>query len=405
MTTLTNRGGVFLMLAVFGWAWGCSYEPAGAQRLSGIRVANDASLAARLERIRASHGVPGIGVAVLRPNGETVAVVGRRRADRETRLAPDDRFHLGSNTKAITASVVGRLVDRGMLRWDLTLAEAMPDLAAIDPALREVTLDMLMRHVAGLSRGNASPSEFDAGFDEAWPLDRQRAWLVERLVSRPPLYAPASRFAYSNDGYLIVGHVIERVSGKTWEDMVTQEVFVPLGMTACGFGPTATAARPHGNWGHDVEDGQYVPTEQDVARFVGPSGTVHCSLGSWLRFAAAHTYPAAGAWISASAINHLHEPFVPAGFKAGRGVGLGWGVVRGGPPGLKLTHNGSNGYNFSEMVVMPHLQAAVLVTCNAGDKRASQACSEIRDLLVGELLDETGRRSTSRSALDDPERE
>ena len=342
----------------------------------------DLQLAARLERARSAHGVPGMGAAVLRGDRIAIAVAGKRRVDRDAPLVATDAFHLGSDTKSMTASVVARLVERRVLRWDETVAEALPGIAPrMDPAFRPVTLDMLMRHVAGLPTGDAFTPEFTAGFDdEHWPIAKQRAWMAERFLSRPPVGTPGTRFAYSNYGYLILGHVVEHATGRTWEELMREEVFEPLAMTGCGFGPTATSARPGGNWGHDVKDGAYVPTEEDNPPLIGPAGTVYCPLVDWAKFAAAHAGSGPAGWLTPGSLAHLHGPATFAGTPPDKDIALGWGVTRTDPP--RLTHAGSNGYNDAEIVVIPRLHAAVLVTCNAGDEKAKAAAKEVLDGLV-----------------------
>jgi CubicO group peptidase (beta-lactamase class C family) len=351
-----------------------------------LEIRHDAALEARLEKVRAATGLPGMGAAVLQGSRVRLAVTGRRRADRTAPIRESDAFHLGSDTKALTASVVARLVDRGLLRWGETLAEALPEIAPrMDPAFRTVTLEMLMRHVAGLPTGGAFTPEFTAGFDdEHWPVEKQRAWMAERFLSRPPKTTPGSRFAYSNYGYLILGAVVERAAGSPWEELVRREVFTPLGMTGCGFGATATAARPDGVWAHDVKGGAYVPTEEDNPPLLGPAGTAHCSLGAWARFAAAHAGEGPDGWLKPASLAHLHEAARFEGVDSGKDIALGWGVTRTDPP--RLTHAGSNGYNDAEIVVIPRLRAAVLVVCNAGDDRARAAAREIVDALVAELV-------------------
>ncbi len=358
---------------------------AGTAPAPELVVRQDAQLAARLEKARSAHGLPGMGAAVVRREGIAIAVAGRRRADRDTPLAVGDGFHLGSDTKAMTASLVARLVDRGLLRWNETLAEALPDIAAkMDPGFRPVTLDQLMRHVAGLPSGGAFTPEFTAGFDdEHWPMLRQRAWMAERFLSRPPKVPPGTRFAYSNYGYLILGHVVEHATGKTWEDLIRQEVFAPLAMTGCGFGPTATSKEPDGNWGHDRKAGVYVPTEDDNPPLIGPAGTVHCPLADWARFAAAHAGLGPASWLIPASMAHLHEGLTLEGVDSGKDIALGWGVTRTDPP--RLTHSGSNGSNDAEIVVIPRLRSAVLVTVNAGDALAMAAAKAVLDALVAEV--------------------
>lgn len=348
-------------------------------------VQEDPSLAARLERTRTAHGLPGLEAVVLQGQSLRIAVVGRRRTDRAGSLAVGDAFHLGSDTKSMTASVVARLVDRHVLRFDETLAEALPEIAPkMDPAFRSVTLDMLMRHVAGLPTGGAFTPEFAAGFDdEHWDIAKQRAWMAARFLSRPPKAEPGTLFAYSNYNYLIIGHVLEHATGKTWEELMREEVFSPLSMTGCGFGPAATSAKPDGAWGHDVKDGAYVATEEDNPPLIGPAGTVHCPLVDWARFAAAHAESGPVGWLSAASLAHLHEGVAHTGLPPGKDIALGWGVTRTDPP--RLTHSGGNGYNVAEIAVIPSLHAAVLVTCNAGDERARTTTKAVLDALVGEI--------------------
>src|SRR5262245_11704163 len=360
---------------------GCAPTPdATPVKHAELHVHADPDLAKRLEAWRAEAGVPGLGAAILRGDDLAIAVAGTRRADQTTPLATTDAFHLGSDTKAITASVVARLVDRGVLRWNETLSEAMPDITDMDPAYKPVTLDMLMRHVAGLPQSGAFTSEFTAGFDESWPLARQRAWMAQRFLSRPPALPPGTKFAYSNYGYLILGHIVERATGTEWEELVRREVFDPLGMTGCGFGPTATDANPANNWAHDVKDGRYVPTGEDNPALIGPAGTVHCTLESWARFARAHAHPDDGGWITATSMAHLHEGLSFEGLPVGKNIAIGWGVTRTDPP--RLTHTGSNGYNVADIVVVPARHVAVMVVGNAGDERALSLSAKVRDALV-----------------------
>lgn len=341
-------------------------------------------LAQQLEAIRAKYGVPGMGVAIVHGNDVEIAVAGTRRVDRPAKLTKDDRFHLGSDTKAITASVVARLVDRGVLRWNETLAEALPDITAMDPAFRTVTIDMLLRHEAGFAEGGAFTPEFTQGFDdEHWPLDKQRAWMADRFLSRPPHHPPGSKFQYSNYDYLIAGAIVEHATGKTWEQLAQQEVFTPLGMTGCGFGATATAAHPDDNWAHDLKNGKYVPTEEDNPPLIGPAGTAYCPLAAWAKFAAAHAGDPPPGWLRPETLAHLHEPKTLAEVTSGKDIALGWGVTHDTP--RRLTHSGSNGYNDAEIVVIPDRHAALLVTANAGDPQAMAASKAVIELLVPRL--------------------
>ena len=165
---------------------------------------------------------------------------------------------------------------------------------------------------------------------------------------------------------------------------ITCPVCGARGTSILGFGPTATSAHPDGAWGHEVKEGAYVPTDEDNPPLIGPAGTVHCPLIEWAKFAAAHAGSGPAGWLTPGSLAHLHEGIALAGAQPGKDIAPGWGVTQTDPP--RLTHSGSNGYNHAEIVVIPRLHAAVLVTCNAGDERAQAAAKELVDGLVGDLL-------------------
>jgi D-alanyl-D-alanine carboxypeptidase len=325
-------------------------------------------LAQLVDGVRAKHGVPGMGVALLRAGQPPeIAVAGLRRAGGTEWLLPDDRFHLGSDTKAMTASIIARLAERNLIRWDEKL-----DVPGMHPDFREVTLAQVARHLAGLAAGGTD--ELVKGIDYRWPVERQRQWLTERILSRPPAHAPG-KFEYSNWDFVILGHLAEARSGKSWEQLMREEVFAPLHMQGCGFGPTGSQKDSHQNWAHRARAGGYHPTGEDNPPLVGPAGTVHCPLAAWARFAAAHQGANPG-WLSPSSLAALHHSDqIP-------GMGAGWGVaaVRG---QAALTHDGSNGLNYARIVLFP--THGLLITANAGDARAAKAVNELTHLLVDRM--------------------
>src|SRR5215216_3683305 len=103
-------------------------------------------LAERAAQHREEVGLPALAVAVIRGDGIDAAVVGRRRLDSDEPAQERDRFHLGSNTKAMTATLAAILVERGLIAWDTRPGEAL----SIDQAHPDVTLTTLLTHAAGV---------------------------------------------------------------------------------------------------------------------------------------------------------------------------------------------------------------------------------------------------------------
>jgi len=116
------------------------------------------SLDTLLERYLPTYGLPALGAAVVK-DGKIVAAgaVGTRKAGEKIPVTPRDRFHLGSDTKAITALLAAMLVEEGKLRWNSTVAEVFPELAGtMTPGLRGVTLQQLLSHTSGIPSDNAA---------------------------------------------------------------------------------------------------------------------------------------------------------------------------------------------------------------------------------------------------------
>ncbi len=269
----------------------------------------------------------------------------------------------------MTALLVARLVEDGVLRWDMTMAEAF----AGDPmheGLQDVTLTQLMRHRGGVSTVLTDLAPGIMQRLEPLSVEGRRKLLTTEVLAIAPRYTPGSSFEYSNFGYVIVGAAIERATGRSWEEEMKAQLFDPLGMESCGFGPTAAGDARDQPWAHvDMKD-KFVPAELDNPPFLGPAGTVHCSLSDWGAFAA--VFFEGSTFVSAESIDRLTSP-VPKSDGRG-GYALGWAVPEIEAFGIPvLTHDGSNTVNYASIVVMPSLGAAVLVAVNAGGERAQQA--------------------------------
>jgi CubicO group peptidase (beta-lactamase class C family) len=342
----------------------------------------------RLAPLRDAHHLPALAGAVVQGR-ETmgIAAVGSRALGAPDAVTVDDPWHLGSCTKAMTATLIGRLVERGLLRWETTLAEVYPDLApGMDPAWRAVTLEQLLSHRAG------APADLFA--DDLWKtlwtdrtrtLPQLRRLVVETVTRRPPAFAPGTAFLYSNGGVIMAGAVAERVTGRPWEDLLREEVFAPLGIEGGGFGPPGTEGTVDAPWGHRGAGEALVAIDPgtpgaDNPPALGPAGTVHLPLAGWARFAAAHLAGERGAeglLLRPETFATLHRP------RGEEGYALGWG--RGERPwagGTILTHAGSNSMWFCTVVLAPDADVAALVCTNQGGPEAEGACAEAAKALV-----------------------
>ncbi len=339
-----------------------------------------------LEPIRIKHQIPALAGAILTGEGLTASgAVGVRKAGTQFEVRAEDKWHLGSNTKAMTASLIGRLVEKGKLRWDTTIEQVFPETAAELPSeLRAVTLLHLLSHRAGLPANVfcAAVSRPDAS------LPQQRFECVVMLAKIKPLSVPGTTYFYSNLGYVVAGAMAEKTMSSNWEDLITEQVFKPLGMRTVGFGGLGTPGKIDQPWGHGA-DGKPAagngPTV-DNPPVLGPAGTVHCTLADWAKFVSDHLRGARGekALLKPGTYKTLDSP--PFGGE----YALGWATVErewGG--GTVLTHAGSNTMNYAVVWAAPKRDFAVLVTTNQGGAAAAKACDEAAGALI--RLQTTGK--------------
>jgi len=309
--------------------------------------------------------VPGLGAAVVDRQGlVAIGVAGARHIDRPAVLEIGDRFHLGSDTKAMTAYVVGRLVDRGELSWDDTLAELMPDVK-LHRGYRAVTVDQLLSQRGGLPP-NVDGDALEARLDPESSPAEQRAVVAALALGRKPSQTPGT-FVYSNLGYIVLGAALQVRTGSSWEALMERELFEPQGMTSCGFGPVATPDAPDGTWAHLREGQDYQAVDIDNPLYLGPAGTVHCTLEDWGRFAQLMFDDGPG--LEAATREHLRSPVADD-----QPYAKGWMVSDAFPLGEPIiTHDGSNTVNYASIVIAPKRGLALMTACNAGDAAAQGA--------------------------------
>jgi CubicO group peptidase (beta-lactamase class C family) len=205
-------------------------------------------------------------------------------------LDPEQRWHWGSCTKALTATVIYALVREGKLDWDAPTPFG--------------TIRQLAQHRSGVVTDLASEKETKL-LDEvgSLPAREQRKAFVALLSQEERAHESGERFGpYSNAGYVVLAHLAEEACDESWEALVHRTVSVPLGLTTLGFG-TASGAK-----GHD-EDG-LVDTAEDAA-WHQSSFSMHSSLSDWAAFARAHLVALHGQPLLNADATVLHTPASP----------------------------------------------------------------------------------------------
>jgi len=319
----------------------------------------------------------------------------------------DDRFHIGSDTKAMTSLIAAMLVESGKIRWDSTVADIFPELVpAMDPDVKTVTLAQLLSHSSGIPSDNEThvKLQLESFAQEHKNLDELRYWLVSGLVRQPLQSKPGERFAYANMGYMLAGAMLERVSGQTWEELIVQRVFEPLGLKSAGLGPQSSLGRVDAPLGHEpLSDGTLKPMlagpNGDNPEVIGPAGTAHMSVLDFATWAAwnAGEGRRGPRLVQPDTLRKLHtkvidmptRPDAAVGTPSAGSYGFGWVTVT--PPFADepfLFHGGSNEMNVAYIMLQPKNDFGIVMMTNVGGREADQAM-----LALGEALYRRFRRA------------
>nr|WP_255698693.1 serine hydrolase domain-containing protein [Yoonia sp. I 8.24] len=149
-----------------------------------------------------------------------------------TPVSVDAAWHIGSITKTFTAALAFMLAQDGLIDLDApVIAYLSDDAADMDPSWREITLTQVLSHKAGL-RPNPDRASMRALYNEAL-----NHYQFLSACWRAPLPPKPGTFRYSNIGYIFAAHVLEAVSGQSWEDLLRNRIVAPLGLASVGIGP------------------------------------------------------------------------------------------------------------------------------------------------------------------------
>ncbi|MES2521442.1 MAG: serine hydrolase [Gemmatimonadota bacterium] len=335
-----------------------------------------------IDSVRLAWKLPAMGAAIVTLEDGLVAVgaAGTRRATGGNAVTTDDLWHLGSNTKAMTAMLAAVAVSENRIAWTTTIAEAFPEIANIRAAYQTVTLRELLSHQSGL------PSMVgEEGLGSGTTGVAQRASMVPFVLQQPPSGSRGS-YVYNNLGYVVAGAMLERAFGASFEAAMIARIFTPLGMTGANWGPQAavgstTQPLPHrrqsdGSW--SVLEAYGLPPVFNV------SGTMHMSLATWGRFVREVLRVEAGTSTVALAAVARETTSEVIAIGPGTSYGMGWVVAtRPWANGKTLDHNGSDGGNFSLAVLAPVRNVAFLITTNGVDPSGTvQALGGVHARLV-----------------------
>ncbi|QKV93179.1 beta-lactamase family protein [Streptomyces sp. NA02950] len=251
---LTTALAAALAVALSGCGHGAN-GGAGGETPASAGASRDAAVRTAVRALVADGAAPGAAVLVRDGRGTRFTAAGVADVRTGRRIHRNDHFRAGSLTKTVIAAVTLRLADQGRLRLDDTVERHLPGLVhGQGNDGRRITLRQLLTHTSGLYDYPADP-ELARQLSSAGTRTRTPASLVRTAVSHPPYFRPGSAWRYSNTNYVLLGMVIQRVTGHSYADEARRLVLRPLALDDTSFpGTRTTLPAPHGR-AYSGEDG------------------------------------------------------------------------------------------------------------------------------------------------------
>ncbi len=326
-----------------------------------------------------ADGIPALAVIVTK-DGQICdrSAKGIRKWGDPTMVTTNDVFHIGSCTKSMTATLAAIFIEEGKLRWDTTIGEMFPELkGTMDKRYEAVTVEQLLHHRGGVPRNPPSAAWARAWKEIGTPTEQRFEFIKAVLAARPEA-EPGTKMIYSNQGYAIVGAMLEKIAGRDFESLMEEKLFKPLGMETAGFGPPGGKDKTDQPWGHESRFGRIMPKQSDNPPVLSPAGRVHCSLEDLARYAMFHLQTGSNALLKAETMTRLHATPVGADIKNPmEDYACGWvRLKRGWGGGTVLWHNGSNTMWYIVMWLAPEKNFSVIAATNIAGRNAEKACDQ-----------------------------
>ena len=350
-----------------------------------VARADDSGTEAVLEDVRVEFDLPAVGAIVFRSDEIlTRAAVGKRARDYEAAVTVKDKWHLGSITKSMTATLAAILVEEKKLTWETSI-EAQLEKFKIHDDYKPITLQQLMLHRGGFPENTIGGPWYRLMWTTGTERN-QRAKLMKGALVIPPEVEPGTKAHYANLNFIVAGAMLEEAADAPWSEMMRARLFDPLGMNSAGFGVCATKQKTDQPWGH-TEDGRPVAPETmgaDNPPVLGPAGTVHCSLNDLARYGSFHlrlgTTVKGKRLLPRASFRRLHG-------KDNQNDEWGFGWVKVDRPwagGIALTHVGTNTMNYAVVWLAPERKLGLAVVTNQGGDKAFKALDTVVSKLISE---------------------
>ncbi len=364
--------------------------------LLAVQKASPEQIKVALQKIRSfvetsmkTWETPGLAVGVVK-DGQVILAegFGKRDVEKNLPVTARTRFILGSTTKAFTTMAMGILVDDGKLDWDTPVVHYIPQFKFMNEyATLHATPRDLATHRTGLPRHDMVWSDSPFSLQE----------LVENLQYLEPSWDFRAAYQYNNLMYMAAGYLVGQVSGTSWEDVVRERIFRPLGMTDSGCTVPELMSAAEFSFAYSKEKEKLVaspfPRPSDKLMY-GPraSGSVNTTARDMCKWMLLHLNrgEVGGKQIITRAnLLQMHTPQISIPWRSAEksetmypSYGLGW-MIGSYRDRYRVHHGGATMGFFSYVSLFPHENLGIVVLVNMGGSLPSIVANYASDVLLG----------------------
>lgn len=316
------------------------------------------------------------GSVLVSEHGKVIFKKGYGLANMEWNIPnrPDTKFRLGSISKQFTALLIVKLAEEGKLKLDVPITSYLPDYPKATGD--KITIHHLLTHTSGIPNYTSFPNFFkDQSRNPFTPQD-----FVKTFQDLPLEFTPGEKFNYSNSGYFLLGYIIEKISGKSYEQYLQETILTPLKMTNTGYDHSdiilKNRAAGYEKRGKTISNASYIDMSIPYA-----AGSLYSTVEDlYLWDQALYT----NKLLSPASMDLLYKPYIRTGDEA---YGYGWflGEFANGKDKLKVIEHGGGINGFNTIISrLPADKNLVVILNNTGGTILGEMNEAIRAILYSQ---------------------
>jgi D-alanyl-D-alanine carboxypeptidase len=333
------------------------------------------------DSIRRVYNIPALGYSIIKSDSILdTDVFGYNRTDRNEKASLNSRFHIGSNSKAITALLAAKLVEQNKVNWDTRFLDLFPALRRkARRAYQDITLQELLSHRARLKPFTAGDEFF--AIADIKDYERQKLKFASFVLrQRPQMLMANESYKYSNAGYTLGLMMLEKVTGKTYRDLINDLLNAPLGLDILiGWPNSNDTTQPCGHqgklFGYDTLRPQFDTNEYRINCLITPAGDLNMKLPDYAKLMQLFLKGLRGQDVFLKSETYKHLLFGMPDYS------LGWAN------GVKnkqyyAFHDGSGGTFFCHILIVKELDLGIAIVSNSAEEATKTGIFALRDLIL-----------------------